>query len=76
MKSKTEYERIMELIGNNPGHKFESDEDARKYFRVKNIEKMFGECRLSQCDLDALCESVIEEKDVWYADLWETSDPE
>lgn len=75
MRTMNEYDRVMSLIGNNGGT-FSNDDEVRKYFRVRNIVYMFGECRLSQCDLDQLCEAVIEGKEIEYADLFDAVDGE
>jgi len=70
MKSTSQEDRIRSLVGNNGGT-FESDNEAREYFRVRNIVRMFGECSYSQTDLDCLCETMIDGKDVQFADLFD-----
>jgi len=50
---------INEYTGAFNGDLFESEEQVRQYFTVANIEAMFGECSLTQEELDEMAETVI-----------------
>src|SRR5690606_25445511 len=50
---------INEYTGAFNGDLFENEEQVRQYFTVANIEEMFGECSLTQEELDEMAETVI-----------------
>ena len=50
---------INEYTGAFNGDLFESEEQVRQYFTVANIKAMFGECSLTQEELDEMAETVI-----------------
>ena len=50
---------INEYTGAFNGDLFESEEQVRQYFTVANIEAMFGECSLTQEELNEMAETVI-----------------
>jgi len=52
-------ERIHEATNFDAGDLFQSEAQVRAYFTVENIEAMFGECSLTQEELDEMAEAVI-----------------
>jgi len=41
------------------GDLFTSEEQVREYFTIENLRSMFGECSLTQDELDEMAEEVI-----------------
>ena len=58
------FQHIDDLTGFANGEGFESDEQARSYFTVDNMRFMFGECSLTQLQLDTMARVVI--KNRWH----------
>lgn len=50
---------INEVTGFANGDKFTSENEVRDYFTTRNIDFMFGECRVEQSELDEMAEFVI-----------------
>src|SRR5690606_29206869 len=51
--------QIHEATGFDNGDLFRSEAEVREYFTVENMRSMFGECSLSQDELDEMAEEVI-----------------
>ena len=53
---------IHDATGFDNGDEFASEAQVREYFTAAEMEAMYGECPLTQADLDAMADAVIEHR--------------